>query len=487
MKHFKALLGSVFMASFLVACGGGSDTTPGTTSAAGTNPPINTSNLNEALKTTGSTNTMAGAASTAGLTAILGGTQNYTLLMPDDAAMSPYAQELAELVLPENKDSLADYVKAHMVDGKVLQEQLQAAGIAAAMNDSPTAEKSIQTKDTSITITNLLGQTLEITIDDKGVLLINGAAISQANISTGNGVLHVLKGPIFRPSVFSTIKRLPETSTLEAAIVAADLKKTLQDQKAKFTVLAPTNAAFEQLLKDLNVTAAQLLANKPLLTQVLTYHVITGKAITSRQFTDGESVTTINGQRLIIKSFKVGSKRNIEITDATGKVSKVTETNFQARNGIVHLIDRVLLPTAKDIVAIAAGNPDFSILVEAVTAAGLVDTLKGPGPFTVFAPTNQAFANLLAELNVSKSALLANKALLTSVLTYHVVSGRVFADNLSNGLAAATVQGQPIKFDLVGKTAIVDARGRTSNIIATNIQATNGVVHVIDKVILPKL
>ncbi len=479
MKLIKTLLGTLCVSGFLAACGGGGDSAPASTA------PLNTANLNEALKTSGSTSTMAGAATGADLSSTLAGKEAYTLLMPDDAAMSPFAEDLAELKLPENKEALADYVKAHMVDGKVLQEQLQAAGAAAVAADQATGEKSIQTKETSIEVSNLLGQSLTIEIDDKGVLTINGAQITQANISAGSGVLHIFNAPIFRPNVFSIIKNLPQTSTLEAAIVAADLKKTLKDHRATFTVLAPTNEAFDQLLKDLNLTAAQLLANKPLLTQVLTYHVIAGRAITARQFKDGETIMTVNGQRLIIKSFKDKGVRKIEITDATGKVSKVTLANLHSRNGIVHLIDRVLLPSSKDIVGIAAGNPDFSILVEAVTAAGLVDTLKSAGPFTVFAPTNQAFANLLAELKISKADLLANKPLLTSVLTYHVLGSRVFAGDLKNGLAVGTVEGQPIKFDLNGKTAIVDSNGRVSNIVATNIQATNGVVHVIDKVILP--
>jgi transforming growth factor-beta-induced protein len=488
VKLIKTLLGTLCVSGFLAACGGGSDSTP----AGATSPPatLNTTNLDEALKTSGSTSTMAGAATSADLSSTLAGKAAYTLLMPEDAAMSPFAEDLAELKLPENREALADYVKAHMVDGKVLQEQLQSAGVAAAAaaalpTDAAASEKSIQTKDVSIEVTNVLGQTLTVEVDDKGVLTINGAQITQANIAAGSGVLHIFNAPIFRPNVFSIIKNLPQTSTLEAAIIAADLKKTLKDHKSTFTVLAPTNEAFDQLLKDLNLTAAQLLANKPLLTQVLTYHVIAGRAITARQFKDGETIMTVNGQRLIIKSFRDKGVRKIEITDATGKVSKVTLANLHSRNGIVHLIDRVLLPTSKDIVGIAAGNPDFSILVEAVTAAGLVDTLKSAGPFTVFAPTNQAFANLLAELKITKAALLADKPLLTAVLTYHVLGSKVFAGDLKNSLAVGTVEGQPIKFDLNGKTAIVDANGRVANIVATNIQATNGVVHVIDKVILP--
>src|SRR5690606_12939699 len=107
------------------------------------------------------------------------------------------------------------------------------------------------------------------------------------------------------------------------------------------------------------------------------------------------------------------------------RISTITATDIHASNGVVHVVDRVLLPADKDIVATASGVADFSILVEAVVAAGLVSTLQSAGPFTVFAPTNAAFAALLTELNVSKEDLLADTALLTEVLTYHVVPARV--------------------------------------------------------------
>jgi uncharacterized surface protein with fasciclin (FAS1) repeats len=477
MKHFLQMLIAVSATALLAACGGGGGSTETTSTAA---PLAAQDNLNDTLSKSGSTNTMASAVDKAGLTDLIKGTQEYTLLMPDDAAMSPFAEDLAELSRPENKEALAEYVKAHMVDGKVLTEQLQTAAASSSASSNGIQKNSI-------TINNLLGDVLVIEFDN-GVLTINGVAIGTANINASNGVLHIFTGPIFRPSVFGTIKRNADTSTLEAAIEAAGLQDTLRDRNSKFTVLAPTNAAFEQLLNDLNLSAEQLLGNKALLTQVLTYHVITGSAVSARQFKDGQSAATVNGQRVVVKSTPAqGNKPLIEVTDATGGTSKVTKADLHARNGIVHLIDRVLLPTDKDIVAVAQGNQDFSILVEAVVAAGLVDTLKGKGPFTVFAPTNAAFAALLAELNVTKEALLADKTLLTTVLTYHVLPKAVFADALSDGLKATTVQGQDISFAIKdGKASITDASGRSSNIVATNVQATNGVVHVIDKVILPK-
>lgn len=135
------------------------------------------------------------------------------------------------------------------------------------------------------------------------------------------------------------------------------------------------------------------------------------------------------------------------------------------------------------IVQVAQGDPRFSTLVEAVVAADLAGTLSGPGPFTVFAPTNDAFAALLAELGVTKDQLLANQALLTQVLTYHVVPGQVLSTQVPVGVPIATVQGDTFTVDQT--LTITDQRGRTARIIATDLLASNGVIHVIDRVILP--
>lgn len=136
-----------------------------------------------------------------------------------------------------------------------------------------------------------------------------------------------------------------------------------------------------------------------------------------------------------------------------------------------------------NIVATAQATPNLSILVEAVVAAGLVEALSAPGPLTVFAPNNDAFAGLLAELGTTKEALLANKTLLTTVLTYHVVAGRVLKDQVPINTPIATLQGST--FTVGADLRITDGRGRSAAILATDIVCSNGVVHIIDKVILP--
>ncbi len=277
-------------------------------------------------------------------------------------------------------------------------------------------------------------------------------------------------------NIVELAQNTPELSILVEAVVAAGLVPTLST--GSLTVFAPTNAAFAALLAELGLSKEALLANKPLLTAVLTYHVL-GSRVVRADVPLGKAITPVSGG-----FFKIESANGLKITDGRNRVTSITSTDIQASNGVVHLVDRVLLPADKDIVATAMAVPDFSILVEAVAAAGLVATLKGPGPFSVFAPTNAAFAALLAELGLGKEALLANTALLTRVLTYHVVPGRVLKAEVPVNTAIATVQGQA--FTVNSSLVITDQSLRTSRIVATDVFASNGVVHTVDRVLLPK-
>lgn len=267
----------------------------------------------------------------------------------------------------------------------------------------------------------------------------------------------------------------PDLSILVEAVVAAGLVDTLST--GNLTVLAPTNAAFAALLTELGTTKAALLANVPLLKAVLSYHVL-GQRVRSADVPLGKALVPLGGG-----FFKIESSNGLKVTDGRNRVARITATDLQASNGVVHVVDRVLLPADKTIVATAQALPDFSILVEAVVAAGLVDTLNGPGPFTVFAPTNAAFAALLGELGVGKEALLANKALLAQVLTYHVVPGRVLKAEVPVGAAIKTVQGQT--FSVNASLQITDQRMRTSQTTATDVFTSNGVIHGVDRVLLP--
>ncbi|MCE4557512.1 fasciclin domain-containing protein [Roseateles cellulosilyticus] len=279
------------------------------------------------------------------------------------------------------------------------------------------------------------------------------------------------------PTVVGVAQADAQFSVLVEAITAAGLDTTLSGA-GPYTVFAPTNDAFTALLAELGVTKAQLLADKATLTAVLQYHVIAGR-VAKADVPLGKPVTPLQGG-----IFKVDTAGNgLVITDGRNRQARITATDVTASNGLVHVIDKVLLPANKTVVATAQAVPDFSILVEAVVAAGLVETLNGTGPFTVFAPTNAAFAKLLAELGVTKEQLLANKPLLTQVLTYHVLPSRVLKAQVPVGSAITTVQGGTFTVD--ASLAITDARGRKAAITATDVLASNGVIHTLDTVILP--
>jgi transforming growth factor-beta-induced protein len=278
----------------------------------------------------------------------------------------------------------------------------------------------------------------------------------------------------------------PDFSTLVAAVQAAGLVETLQGE-GPFTVFAPTNDAFAALPEGL-VDALLLPENKDALTQVLTYHVVSG-AVMAADVTAGD-VPTVQGENLAVTV----DGGTVMVNDAT-----VTATDIVASNGVIHVIDSVLVPPSLDvstllpaestdttemaeemgdIVAVASGNPDFSTLVAAVDAAGLVETLQGEGPFTVFAPTNDAFAALPEGL-VDALLLPENKDVLVQILTYHVVAGKVLAADVTAG-DVPTVEGSNITITTDDGVKVNDA-----NVVATDVEASNGVIHVLDAVIVP--
>jgi transforming growth factor-beta-induced protein len=275
----------------------------------------------------------------------------------------------------------------------------------------------------------------------------------------------------------------PQFSTLAAALEAADLVEALNGP-GPFTVFAPTNAAFEALLAELGVSAAELLAD-PDLADILLYHVVSGELRAAAVVAAAPTTvpTLLEDAGIAVTVVDGGVKLNHRVN--------VTTTNIIASNGVIHVIDAVLLAPEPTIAEIAAGNADFSTLVAALAAADLVDLFSVPsaGPFTVFAPTNAAFEVLLAALNATPEELLAREDL-AEILQYHVVPGIVMAADVvalitaaDGGVASvATLQGENLTIALDGEDVVING---TSTVIATDIVAWNGVIHVIDTVLLP--
>ncbi len=269
--------------------------------------------------------------------------------------------------------------------------------------------------------------------------------------------------------------------TLVAAVQAAGLVDTLNSD-GPFTVFAPTEEAFTTALNTLGITAEQLLADTELLTAVLTYHVLALEAPSDLVATlDGQNVTTVNGADITITI----NNNTVQVNNAT-----VTTTDIQASNGIIHVIDTVLLPPTEEaqetpgtIVEVAAQSGAFPTLVAAVQAAGLVDTLNSDGPFTVFAPTEEAFTTALNTLGITAEQLLADTELLTAVLTYHVLALEAPSDLVAtlDGQNVTTVNGADITITINNNTVQVN----NATVTTTDIQASNGIIHVIDTVLLP--
>jgi uncharacterized surface protein with fasciclin (FAS1) repeats len=255
--------------------------------------------------------------------------------------------------------------------------------------------------------------------------------------------------------------------TLAAALKAADLVETLKG-KGPFTVFAPTDEAFSKLPKG---TVEELLKpeNKEKLAGILTYHVVAGKVMAAD----------------VVKLTKAKTVQGSEVTITVkgGKVkvdnANVVKTDIQCGNGVIHVIDAVILP--KDIVDTAVAAGSFKTLAAALKAAGLIETLKGKGPFTVFAPTDEAFSDL-PEGTVEELLKPENKEKLVGILTYHVVAGKVMAADVVKLKEAKTVQGSKVSIKVDDGKVMVD----NAQVVKTDILCGNGVIHVIDAVILPK-
>jgi uncharacterized surface protein with fasciclin (FAS1) repeats len=252
-------------------------------------------------------------------------------------------------------------------------------------------------------------------------------------------------------------------NTLVTAVKAADLVDTLKSP-GPFTVFAPTDEAFAKLPEG---TLDALLKDKEKLAAILTYHVVPGKVMAA-DVVKLTSAKTAGGPALAIKV----QGETVMVDNA-----KVVKTDIKCSNGVIHVIDAVVIP--KDIVDTAVGAGSFKTLVKALQAAELVDTLKGKGPFTVFAPTDEAFAKLPPG---TLEALLKDKEKLTAILTYHVVPGKVMAEDVVKMKTAKTVNGKELTIEKRADCVMID----NAKVVKTDIVTANGVIHVIDAVVLPK-
>lgn len=341
---------------------------------------------------------------------------------------------------------------------------------------------------------------------NKKIFMINLAYIKHKTIITMKSLLKKIAPALLALTIIScsndddstvietnTITDIASSNSdltlLVQALQRANLVSTLNGE-GQYTVFAPTNAAFSTFL---TTNGFSSINDVPVdvLREVLLNHVVSGE-VTSSQLSTGYVKTLAKGSASATNTLSlfVNTSNGVILNGGTSNSgATVTTADIQADNGVIHLVNGVInLPT---IVNHAIANPNFSILVQALTREDQPDfagILSGTAnsPFTVFAPTNDAFVNLLTELSLSGLADIP-QATLENTLKYHVVTGaNVLSTNLSAG-SVTTFQGQSFTVGLTNGVTITDTSGRVSNVIATDVQASNGVIHALDKVLLPQL
>jgi uncharacterized surface protein with fasciclin (FAS1) repeats len=397
-------------------------------------------------------NTLETAVIAAGLAGALSGDGPFTVFAPTDAAFAALPAGALDALLADPTGALADVLLYHVVGGLALSTDLSDGQV----------------------ITTLLGEDITVTIDMNGVM-INNAMVVVADITADNGVVHVIDAVLLPPAqptntILDIVVNSEVHNTLEAAVLAAGLEGALAGP-GPYTVFAPTDAAFAALPAG---TLDALLADPTgLLTQVLLYHAVAGAAL-STSLSDGQMIATLQGQDVTVTI----TGGNVFINDA-----QVIVADIIADNGVVHVIDAVLVPQSnplpETVVDIIVNSPVHTVLETAVIAAELADDLSGTGPFTVFAPTDNAFAALPAG---TLDALLADPTgALAQVLLYHVVAGEALSSSLTNGQTIATLQGQNVTVSITGGNVFIN----DAQVIMADIMADNGVVHVIDAILTP--
>ncbi len=426
-------------------------------------------NIVEVAQAAGDFETLLAAADAAGLVGALSGEGPLTVFAPTDDAFAALPDGALDALLADT-DELAAVLSYHVIADAV-----------------PSAE--IADGDD---VDTLLGPWLDVSISGSSVT-VGGAQVVITDIEASNGVIHVIDSVLLPPPPIGELAAGEEQlSTLVTALDAAGLVDTLNGE-GPFTVFAPTNAAFEALPEG---TVEALLEDVDALSDVLLYHVVSGRQKAEAVVSSAE-LMTLQGGAAEVEVLEGG----VQIAGA-----QISVTDIQARNGVVHLLDAVMLPPAEpitepdveavpddtlepeldtdavdapgNIVEVAAAAGTFETLLAAAEAAGLVETLSGEGPLTLFAPTDEAFAALP---DGTVEALLADTDELAAVLTHHVVAGEVLANAIEDGARLDTALGPWLEFAVDGDGVAI---GET-RVVSADIAASNGVIHVIDRVLLP--
>ena len=403
------------------------------------------------------------------LVSVLNGGGPFTVLAPTNAAFETFLEDNNFASLADvPTDVLAQVLLNHVITGSIKSTDLVAAGSGYAKTNASGAG----------------GNAMSLYIDtSNGVRFNNVSSVTSSDIIASNGVIHIVDAVIGLPSVVDHALANSAFSNLVASLQAADgdLVNVLSGA-GPFTVLAPDNAAFGNFLTD-NGFAGLGDVPTDALSQVLLNHVIGGTILSTDLVALGADYASTSA------SGAGGNAMSIYFDTSSGVtfngISSVTAPDVIAANGVIHAVDAVIgLPTVVDF---ALADPNFSTLVTALTRSDLtfdyVTTLQSDGPFTVFAPTNTAFGDLLTELGAGSLADI-DEPTLKATLDHHAVAGaNVRSGDLMDNMTVGTIGGN-ITANVTGGATLTDANNRVSNIIAVDVQAVNGVIHAIDKVIL---
>ena len=410
-------------------------------------------NIIQTAQAAGQFTTLLAALDATGLDDALRGPGPFTVFAPTDDAFDALPEGTVEALLGD-LDALTRILQYHVVSGKV-----------------PASEV---VKLDGMSVETIGGELVWIDVKDGKVILNDVAEVIITDVKASNGIIHVIDAVLVPQDIVETASANADFSTLVTAIGAAGLADALSAPNGPYTVFAPTNDAFDALPDGV---LDGLLADIPALQRVLKYHVASGLLPASEVVKlDGKSAETIGGELVWIE-LKGG---DVFVNDA-----QVIITDIKTSNGIIHVIDAVLVP--QDIVETASANADFSTLVTAIGAAGLADALSAPnGPYTVFAPTNDAFDALPDGV---LDGLLADIPALTSVLTYHVLGDAYDSTAVvswDGGTTPATLNGATIEVDVHAPTVVLnESTANSAEIIIVDVKTSNGIIHAIDAVLIP--
>lgn len=407
---------------------------------------VSTASVLAKAAATGNANKFVTAVYLGGLLDTLRDDGPFTVFVPVDSAFDRIPNtNLQTLLKPENQKSLAEILKYHIVKGRIPASEI-------------TAKPRLKT---------LEGGTITIAANAKGVA-VNDATVLQTDIVGRNGIVHLIDRVLIPApdDILETARNAGKFRLLLKALEVTGLDDALAAD-GPFTVFAPTDEAFTKLGKG---TLEELLNDRNKLAEILKFHVIPG-SFTKDELLNEKIPNNLSGKRL---RFSAAAGNGISVNG-----TKVARADIKVANGVIHIIESVLLPAeAANIVTTAEKAGQFGTLLKALEAAGLTETLQGDGPFTVLAPTDDAFARLGDQ---AIEAFLSDKEKLADLLKLHVIPGKIKAQDLAAGKGLKTLQGQTLRSSIVKGGLVIDE----SRLVDTDIDGGNGIIHVIDRVLIP--